>query len=526
MTTFAPTSPSSYFPPLSAGDGYDYDMLNRWLQSKLSGAVVTGDVVSANWDGGRDLSGGLDATATTGFFFDSSEGSAQFEGNLYIGATTTLQGTLTLDTGPGVAFRTATSGSRIEMFGSNTGAERIEFYTGTEGEQSPASIRILSAYDGVSDYYGYLSISAPDWDTPAGVPTMWFQSGSANIDRRIAVFDFDTFDLVAADNTLRGVDSVGSIVNWSIGNTTGTDNLLITAEVNANIYMRAYNGTAIKNRFLIDGNGDIVFYNDQEVSIMRMQTDAETDQARFYGSDGSTVMHQIHKDGHLSSRHPDSASLTESWPYGSIRNAGNWEGATTTMTTTEASLWSSTLTVTANEPVNCLMWWRLRIESNALQYYWARAYIGGTEVEINGGAPPIVDTGTGSQSANHTHTGPSHYHTHSGTHRHQGASDVDVYGTSSFDSSHSHSSGSYTTDSSTLLTTFVSPGDSDSSGTGNTGSNSASHTHASGFYTHLSGMAFRSYTPTGTTVAFALYGRSETSSVSVRGAAMYLIWRT
>lgn len=58
-----------------AGDG----------SAEFNNIVVRGDIVSANWDGGFDLSAGRDGTATQGFFLDSSAGASQWEGDVFVG---------------------------------------------------------------------------------------------------------------------------------------------------------------------------------------------------------------------------------------------------------------------------------------------------------------------------------------------------------------------------------------------------------------------------------------------------------
>jgi len=60
--------------------------------------IFRGDVRSATWDGGGDLSGGADSTATSGYLIDYSSGSAQFK-NLYAESFAASSGDITLDTG-------------------------------------------------------------------------------------------------------------------------------------------------------------------------------------------------------------------------------------------------------------------------------------------------------------------------------------------------------------------------------------------------------------------------------------------
>ena len=95
----------------------------------ITGALTGGDYTSSAWDGGSDLSGGADATATTGFFMDDSAGAAQFQ-TLYaeggeLGSLAVV-GNLTLDGG---TILTSASGERIEITD-----DKIEFNTGTGTE--------------------------------------------------------------------------------------------------------------------------------------------------------------------------------------------------------------------------------------------------------------------------------------------------------------------------------------------------------------------------------------------------------
>ena len=51
----------------------------------IEGTVTVADIVSDDWDGGSDLSGGKDGTATLGYFLDDSAGAAQFQDDLCCG---------------------------------------------------------------------------------------------------------------------------------------------------------------------------------------------------------------------------------------------------------------------------------------------------------------------------------------------------------------------------------------------------------------------------------------------------------
>ena len=111
--------------------------------SKTADRIFRGDVRSANWDGGGDLSGGRDTTATQGYLIDYSSGSAQFV-NIYADGgelrTLTITDVLTVDGG---AIRSAASGMRYEFI--ETGATAaLLFYSGHVSEQAPGFLSVSS----------------------------------------------------------------------------------------------------------------------------------------------------------------------------------------------------------------------------------------------------------------------------------------------------------------------------------------------------------------------------------------------
>jgi hypothetical protein len=101
--------------------------------------IFRGDVRSANWNGGGDLSGGSDSTATQGYLIDYSSGSAQFQ-NIFAegGELTTLSILGNLTMGTGGVIRTAASGVRIEL--TNTDSGVLNFYTNFGAETVPAKL--------------------------------------------------------------------------------------------------------------------------------------------------------------------------------------------------------------------------------------------------------------------------------------------------------------------------------------------------------------------------------------------------
>jgi hypothetical protein len=100
-----------------AGDG----------SAEFNDVLVRGDIESGNWDGTSPANlATVDAGATVGFYLDSSVGSAQFEGDIFLGGDLTLDGSGTV--------RTAPSGQRVEMIGS--AVDRISLYDASDVERA------------------------------------------------------------------------------------------------------------------------------------------------------------------------------------------------------------------------------------------------------------------------------------------------------------------------------------------------------------------------------------------------------
>jgi len=116
-------SSSNYVPGVSGwmidGDG----------NAEFNDVEVRGDIISGNWDGAEpiDLST-VDMGATTGFALDSSAGSAQFMGDLFLGGNLTLFGNGLIRTESGGAATQMSKGSII-------------FESGDANEEAPAQIQ-------------------------------------------------------------------------------------------------------------------------------------------------------------------------------------------------------------------------------------------------------------------------------------------------------------------------------------------------------------------------------------------------
>ena len=88
--------------PQRTGKFIDVEILGGLV---VGGVITAGDIVSTNWDGGLDLSGGADGGATQGYFLDASAGAIQVAGKLYadgveltnLNATQLTSGTMPVD---------------------------------------------------------------------------------------------------------------------------------------------------------------------------------------------------------------------------------------------------------------------------------------------------------------------------------------------------------------------------------------------------------------------------------------------
>ncbi|MCI0526002.1 MAG: hypothetical protein L0Y56_00920, partial [Nitrospira sp.] len=86
-------------------------------------AIIIGDLYSSNWNGTIPANlASVDSGATTGYYLDSSVGAMQAMGNIWAGSNITLLS--------GGKFRTADSGDRIEIGGTDA---FIELYDATSG---------------------------------------------------------------------------------------------------------------------------------------------------------------------------------------------------------------------------------------------------------------------------------------------------------------------------------------------------------------------------------------------------------
>lgn len=132
--------------------------------AEFNDVTIRGDLYG-NWDGDNpvDLSSTFDAGATTGFAFDSSEGAAQFMGDVWLGGDMTLIG--------GGVLRTATSGNRIEISTLGGITNKMQFFSGHASETNSGNLTVTNA--------GALQLATPSISSSSAVLDM--APGSASL---------------------------------------------------------------------------------------------------------------------------------------------------------------------------------------------------------------------------------------------------------------------------------------------------------------------------------------------------------
>jgi len=121
-----------------------------------SGTINVGDIESDNWGGAspanltaRDTSG-----TPAGYYLDDSLGSAQFEGDLFVGGDITLSGTLGLD-GTGI-FQTDSSAPRWIVDIDNYGALDLVYESGLTNEYAVGGIDVVNIEAGGTEWAGVI----------------------------------------------------------------------------------------------------------------------------------------------------------------------------------------------------------------------------------------------------------------------------------------------------------------------------------------------------------------------------------
>jgi len=160
--------------------------------SNLGNVTLRGDLRSYTWDGGGSLAGGADAAAAAGFFFDSSAGTAQLMGDVFVGGDINLIGL--------GKIQTAASGARV-VLDATVADDPLQFFTGDADEEHHGSIWVTSVVVG-SDKAYIIRMEPPSPNYNLGSPaspsfTLWTET------------DDETTDVARARLAMEGTANAG-----------------------------------------------------------------------------------------------------------------------------------------------------------------------------------------------------------------------------------------------------------------------------------------------------------------------------
>jgi hypothetical protein len=133
--------------------------------AEFNDITVRGDIESGNWDGTSPANlATFDSGATVGFYLDSSVGSAQLMGDLFVGGDIELRS--------GGVFRTAASGDRIQTAAADPG--NLQFHR--SGGSEPGVVAIYN--DGVANNH-VLGIRSPAPQADEWAELRFFSEGDS-----------------------------------------------------------------------------------------------------------------------------------------------------------------------------------------------------------------------------------------------------------------------------------------------------------------------------------------------------------
>ena len=206
---------------------------------EINDLIVRGDIESGNWDGTSPANLATpDTGATAGFYLDSSVGSQQLMGNLFVG------GNIELFDGDGIFRSAASDEPRVEIgFTDFAGiaSGSIDFYTTDDIEGgSPGTV-----YKGISITGGEINSTSAilqfDFFTDAGVKHRQARFGTLSS----PAFDAPAFHLINA----AGTDFAGEFVaNYFLSGTDGTAALPVYGwwdELDTGMYLSAANAIGL-----------------------------------------------------------------------------------------------------------------------------------------------------------------------------------------------------------------------------------------------------------------------------------------
>ncbi|HHH27360.1 MAG TPA: hypothetical protein ENK57_03280 [Polyangiaceae bacterium] len=242
--------------------------------AEFNNITIRGDLISSNWDGGLDLSGGKDTSATAGFFLDSSAGAAQFQ-QIYAegGELNNLDVTGILTLTSSGKLRTAASGARAELVGSGTTSGTF-YYVGFSGE---------------TDEHAPVIWGAQGYNGPEKVPVLSLisgrhPSGALGDEARIALF--------AGTATRPRLIEINAEHVTMFGDTLRLpDEVTFTGDLATGIFRPAAANVAIKTggveRFRVDQGGGVKVYNE-----IQLGDGSVADPPYTFLSDGNTGIYR------------------------------------------------------------------------------------------------------------------------------------------------------------------------------------------------------------------------------------------
>jgi len=437
--------------------------------SNLGNVTIRGDIRSYAWDGGGSLEGGVDATATGGFFLDSSAGSAQFEGSLFLGGALAASG---------------------------------DIYSTNWDGAIPANLTTTHDATATAGFYFDGSAGSPQFEGNV------YLGGNLKFIAAAGILDFgDGFDMrVYQDNPAVGEDSL-----WIRGNTDDTDHVVIGPAAGAerfkNFRIKA-NQVETQGKIVFDttagsGNEQIRF-DDAAYGIFQDNVGSGTDNSRLWVNapdEGEIVLGPRAGSSFLDRLHIISDQIRFVWSDGVDSGIHAWPKGITfdfgqATITDDAAVGVypenltglvATATVPANISVTIRVWCWVRLDLALDQEIaFLDVTIGGTAPQL----PATIEQDLTSSAAGTGNTGSA------GTGNTGSAGPNAVAGFSGSFDGHIHASGSYESASHT-----------------HTG---PSHTHTGPSHTHALSSSFktlfycgsRSFTPTGTAITVQARGGS------------------
>ena len=283
--------------------GSDGWMIDGDGNAEFNNVTIRGDIISGNWDGADPANlATADGTATAGFYLDSSVGSAQFMGDMFVGGNVDIiQDEGFIIVGPvddRMLLTSETDRYRLVDAGTDTFANTvIEF----DQDWSVAGITtnaVIAAYDGQSLGNPYLFVAGPHRGTDiadASHLTLGIREGT------FETLAFLTADEITLSPGSSGVSVTGDLYADSISldaGSAGAPTLTFTVDPDTGIYRKQANylgfSTAGVEQWFIDLNGNWNFANNILYGVDEVQVadGSVSDPSFTFTNDGDTGMYR------------------------------------------------------------------------------------------------------------------------------------------------------------------------------------------------------------------------------------------